>query len=873
MIHSQQRHFHSSEMAAYAALLSLQQIIDQILHPPPSHQFILDEAQINSLRSKVCSLIDLLENYSSKEIEDLESQIAYAAYEAEDVIESNVVDQILGRSELDREEGSPLSQGLQRVVGKFLSIDKELAKIKHKKALQPKISASDQAASSRPLPSSNDTVVGLEYHMNEIMSSLSSDESNSQIVSIVGMGGIGKTTLARNVYNKPYIMSHFHVRAWITVSQVYDKIELLLGIWRQIGNKQLNEDEINRSDRIGELIHKELLGRKYLIVMDDMWDIQAWEEVRWCLPPNDNGSRILVTTRLSNMAAGFRSCIPHEMKFLDEKQSWDLLREKVFAKEVPCPIALEEVGKIIAKRCGGLPLALVVIGGLLAKSNRTREHWEYVKENVSFAVNHENDEHCMKILSLSYSHLPIYLKPCFLYLAVFPEDLEIKVSMLIRLWVAEGFVKPIMGKSLEEAAKEYLVDLIDRNLILVRRRGSSGKVKSCSIHDLLRDLCTREAQKGEFFHIPKPRDTNISLSINRERRLIIDGGLWRNKGFEVSRLAALVSRCFTGPQPDSALIRSFLSYSSSNSHSDIAPRLRLLRVFHMVDRRFGDKKLPLVNLRYVACTASSDLVSSSIFQFWNLQTLVVDAELALPAEFWQMPQLRHIKMQRISLCDPPPDNQNTRVLENLQTLSTVRHFKCSEQVINSIPNLMKLGIAYGANEIVGSFCLSNLVGLRKLESLVINSKMAGICGSIAFPSSLKKLVLSRCEIPWEDMSIVGLLPNLEVLKLQYQAAKGQKWNPVEGEFSRLKFLLIDDCELEIWQADNTHFPSLERLVLGYVSLKGIPIGFAEILNFQVIVLRRSSSLWTSAEEISKERESLGYEGLQIRSYYPLRVRN
>ncbi|KAI3463681.1 hypothetical protein Pfo_020344 [Paulownia fortunei] len=376
-------------------------------------------------------------------------------------------------------------------------------------------------------------MVGYHKHLIQIMSALTTDESYRQIIAIVGMGGIGKTTLATNVYNNPFIMEHFHIRAWVTVSQEYTVRELLLGLLHQINNTDPNGQErsenlatfsINMSqksdDQLGLLLHKELFDRKYLVVMDDMWNIQAWDKVKMFLPINDNGSRILVTTRLSNLAVDFGSCSPYEMDFLDEKQSWDLLREKVFGKE-GCPIELEKIGKSIAKRCRGLPLAPVTIGGLLAKTKRTREHWEYVEKDVNSAVNYGNDEHCMKILSLSYSHLPIYLKPCFLYLALFPEDFEIHVSRLVRLWDAEGFIKPTTAKSLEDVAEEYLEDLIDRNLILVRKRGSSGKVKICSIHDLLRDLCTRKAHKDKFLRIDKLDNPNISPYIKSERRLSI----------------------------------------------------------------------------------------------------------------------------------------------------------------------------------------------------------------------------------------------------------------------------------------------------------------------------------------------------------------
>ncbi|KAI3463676.1 hypothetical protein Pfo_020339 [Paulownia fortunei] len=436
-------------MATYAALVSLTHILDQILHPPPRHQIIIIREQTESLREKVSFLIYLLENYStrgSKKIEDLETRIADAAYAAEDVIESNVMKQIRTKSAIRREKSSTLlCRRIQSVIGNFLCIEKELLKFKDKKGIEDlQAENSITASSSRPLPSGKNTMVGLDEQLNQIMTALTTDESNGRIILIEGMGGIGKTTLATDVYSNPYIVEHFQIHAWVTVSQEYTVRELLLVLLHQIDTDP-NEQEWgenlakfsiklskNSDDELGLLVHKELFDRKYLIVLDDMWNIQAWDVVKRFLPGNDNGSRILVTTRLSNLKVHFGFCSSHRIDFLDKEKSWDLLREKVFGKE-GCPVELEEIGKNIAERCEGLPLALVVIGGLLAKSKRTREYWEYVEEHVPSAVNYENDKDCMKIISLSYSHLPIYLKPCFLYLAMFPEDFEIHVSRLVKL--------------------------------------------------------------------------------------------------------------------------------------------------------------------------------------------------------------------------------------------------------------------------------------------------------------------------------------------------------------------------------------------------------------------------------------------------------
>ncbi|GER52617.1 disease resistance protein RGH3, partial [Striga asiatica] len=224
-------------------------------------------------------------------------------------------------------------------------------------------------------------------------------------------------------------------------------------------------------------LRKSLFGRRYLIVMDDIWGTDAWDEMKRFFPNNNDGSRVLITTRPSKVALQLDGPDYFQMPFLNLDESWNLLQRCVFGEEQHPE--LEEIGKNIARNCRGLPLSIVVIGGLLAKSEQTQENWQHVLENLSSTVNLEEDERCLRILKLSYNQLPVHLKPCFLYMGIFREDEPIQVSTLIRLWVDEGFVKPaVAGKSLETIARlVYFDDLVLRNLIMVRVRGSNGRIK------------------------------------------------------------------------------------------------------------------------------------------------------------------------------------------------------------------------------------------------------------------------------------------------------------------------------------------------------------------------------------------------------------
>ncbi|KAK6148791.1 hypothetical protein DH2020_016316 [Rehmannia glutinosa] len=720
----------------------------------------------------------------------------------------------------------------------------------------------------------NMTRMGFDDVLIEIMDKLTGQQSNRQIIPIVGMGGIGKTTLARNIYVNPLIVHHFDILAWTTISQEYNAKESLLEVLLCLKTIE-NRESLSQfgEDVLGEKLYKSLLGRRYLIVMDDIWNIKVWDKMKFFFPNNSNGSRILITTRLSNLASELSGSHGHEMNFLDEEKSWDLLRKHVFGEE-SFPLELEETGKKIAKSCKGLPLSIVVVGGFLAKSQKTRAYWEYVAENLNSIVNLEDDKRCLKILYMSYKQLPVHLKPCFLYMGVFPEDARIRVSRLIKLWVAEGFLKPVHGKSLEMVAEEYLEDLIHRNLILVSKLGSTGKIKFCNIHDLLRDLCLSEAQRERFLSVVKMD----RLKWDRARL-----GMHENQ----PRMGRFFKSFDSGPVPASltrSLICDFLG--------DILPSLkvRLLRVLEAVgwrsmvkDLAFMKAILQLVNLRYLVPDFGFVEVPRdyfcSIHRFWNLQTLIVESfqEITAPIEFWKMTHLRHINFYRLHLPDPHICRRDDFILGNLQTLQTVMNFEIVEKVVKRIPNIKKLKIHYmvlGKIQVL-PYCLNNLGRLHKLEFLTLSSNYSvssEIPRNLSFPHSLKKLTLQHSRLHWEDVTTkIGSLPHLQVIKLRVGSFIGPEWETVEGQFCSLKFLLIEGVNLEHWRTDSTHFPCLEHLILRRLyRLKEIPSEIGEISTLQSIELQHcADSAIISAKEILKEQEDLGNIGLHVR----VRLRN
>ncbi|XP_057792630.1 late blight resistance protein R1-A-like [Salvia miltiorrhiza] len=739
-----------------------------------------------------------------------------------------------------------LYEGLQRVIE-----DMDLIKREAKVILTDKLKVGDQlqirfSATVSSSTGQKSTMVGFDDVLLELMDKLTTGPLDCHVIPIVGMGGIGKTTLAKNIYAHSIIKEHFDVCAWAKISQQYNSREILCELVYQAnkeGNLKLRK---MREDEVGLALHKNLSHRRFLIVLDDMWSVEAWEKIQRFFPDNSNSSRIVVTTRLSNLSSQLdNNNYSLEVKFLDKVSSWNLFSKIVFG-EKSCPLELEKVGRKIVENCRGLPLSIVVTGGLLEKQEHTKECWESFGRHLSSVVNLENDEHCLKILKLSYDHLPVHLKPCFLYMGVFEEDREIRATKIIKLWVSEGFLKPVSGKSLETIARECLKDLIDRNLIL-DMLGTTGNVKYCIIHDLLRDLCLIEARKERFYHVVG--------GTYSQRRIVIPRSTSKERVID-----ALESK---------PLAR---SYISDNATIRRLPNSRFLRILEAYERYgnqyFGHSYVlrnmfEFVNSRYLAVGAHRHAkLPTSIDQLWNLQTLIVahPRKVDAPVEIWKMPQLRHVIFYKRELRLPDPPSEHFVIMENLQTLKGIRNFKCDQEVVKRIPNIKKLGLTYSKDKGIGVhdddydyYCLGNFECLLKLESLSCKgSRFDDYVHMATFPHCLRKLSLEAILFYWQEvLEKISWLPLLEKLELTCGHFRGGEWETKEGGFRSLKFLSLNFCfNFEQWTTESSHFPCLEHLYLrGLEKLKEIPTEIGDIVTLRSIVL---DFCCESAEESTRQ---------------------
>ncbi|XP_057772137.1 putative late blight resistance protein homolog R1A-10 isoform X2 [Salvia miltiorrhiza] len=834
-------------------------ILQQILNPEQSH-WIVDhnKPQLQSLLQKAASLQQILENSSlPKNIESLENQIRDAAHQAEDIIESQMVDQILSSPEGERFTFS--TPDLQQVIQQLDSAMEQVVKLAKGKTMPS--GSSSSGATLLQDPSSKSVVVGVDDALFQLKDRLTGMQSKLEILPIVGMGGIGKTTLARKLYQDPLIVEHFSYIAWVTISQDYNMRAILLGLIRCIIGKECDQHKEKGDGELKDILYQSLYGRRYMIVLDDIWSTKFWDEIRMYFPDNNNKSRIVITTRESDVAKYVDSkSLQHQVQLLCESESWNLFRQIVFGEE-DFPHELQGIGEKISSDCGGLPLAISVIGGLLSKVERSKEAWENIGNDVGAAIG-ESDQQFSNILTLSYNHLPIHLKPCFLYVGAFPEDYEIKASRLIKMWIGEGFVKTNGEKSLEEEAEDYLKSLVERNVVSVRSYHWYRKPKSYNMHDLLRDLCIRKADDDKFLCVKNSPETKVRFS--NMRRVSIQ----TSYGMEDVDESASSGMSFA---------RSFLHFIYFDRNlCPIFFTLSLLRVLDLLEMHipveFGREILQLVNLRYLAINCHS-LPRSGISRLCNLQTLIARIwDSYCPTELWEMYELRHLITLRTCLM-MKEDYVTKTVLKKLQTIQTVHltPSMISGGFLESIPNIEKLGIFYYGSEVV------DLTHLHKLKALMWCSDYGTLIRRLKYPSTLRKLTLNCGLMSPVAMTALCALPNLEVLRIfgcsfksneTEEEEANKEWEMAEGdEFSSLQSLQLDYLKLVRWRADETNFPILRHLsIRRCYDLEKIPADIGEIPTLQLIHLEGCrESAEASAKQIQEEQQSeCGNYDLQLR---------
>ncbi|CAI9117754.1 OLC1v1019235C1 [Oldenlandia corymbosa var. corymbosa] len=837
---------------------------------PAKHHFEEVLLRLESLKSFLEKVKD--SDVQLAELKDVEERVIGAAYKLEYVVDSIEVD-------------GHLQQSLW-----FCDVLEEIRCV-HQQVLNTHEMSNTGEVEKLPLISSpivlrdatpeiNEQLVDLLDEETIIVDRLTRGSSQRDVVSIVGMPGIGKTTIARKVYNNPNVACHFHSRAWCNVSQTYLKRELLLELLSNLAG--LTDDMVNLTDDdLLSKLRRCLLKNKYMIVMDDIWDTTAWNDLENCFPDDHNGSRILITSRRQDVASEIRPYSdPYPIRPFSDEESWILLKYKIFKGAADCPEDLLEVGMEIAQQCQGLPLAVVTIAGVLKMLENNKDSWTKISKSLSSEIISNPENRCKEILELSYKNLPEYLKACFIYLGVFLEDRDIPVTKLIRFWLAEGFIQVTKSKSLEEVAEDYLSELINRSLVNIHKTRSNGKVKVCRLHDLLRDLCHLKAKEESFHHLVSRHDEPYASLPDSEYDMDLDSeNVVAPTIFNSYRLSFCVKRPqFIDSRPSGPLARSLTFFPSSDSEpkcpydlSFICHNFKLLRILDLesiMSVSFPVEIGLMIHLRYLAVSGYMKSIPPFISKLWKLETLVVKGlrKVILPGTIWSMVRLRHLHVNNHAIFSLPGIDEavgNSPHLEKLISFSTPSLSSKDDRwrILKRMPNLLKLRCIFWKSE-VSSESGSEFIRwnfLTHLESLKIIC-FGGSPTSYDFllPQSLKKLTLSKFCLQENHLSVIGALPNLEVLKLHAGTFQGQKWDMREDEFEELKYLELDAMNLVEWDASYDHLPRLQQLILSNCKdLQRIPSDFAHIATLQKVEVHWCrKSVEASAEEIGDETQEI-----------------
>ncbi|TXG65588.1 hypothetical protein EZV62_006863 [Acer yangbiense] len=612
-------------------------------------------------------------------------------------------------------------------------------------------------------------IIGFEDEVNVLLAKLLDKEPCRSVISIYGMGGLGKTTLAKKLYHTNDVKMKFNRRAWVSVSQDYNTHDLLIRIIRSFGFTDFTTEQLKNfyEEELERYLFGSLIGRSFLVVIDDVWQKEAWESLKRAFPDSEKGSRVIITTRIWKVAeSSDERTHAHKLRFLRLDESWQLLCEKTFGN---------------------------------SDAN---------------------------------------------------DDFEIDVKKLIRLWIAEGFVPRERYQTLEDMAKCNFDELVGRSLILIEKR-SWGRVATCRVHDLLRDLAIRKARELKLLHICdqlKPSTWDPS-STSTCRQQAIYSAVDVCPALQISNPNMRSILFFT---PEKALRVTILNFP-------LVYKFRFLRMldFDGYDQRCsGNLYEGIGNLIYLKHLGLRKLgfnkLPSSILKLKRLQTLDLysdGVEIELPNKVYKLQELRYLfgsltghlridsltKLQSLKFVNSESWSKiNSGKLVNLRELSIYSKFSNSGgkvfrfDTVVKLPRLEQLSITLCAGD-----CFASLQPLSSCSNL-IDLRLYGNSGKlpedidVVLPN-LECLLLKNTCFKDDPMHLLGKLPSLVILYLDFNFFYGKEIVCTAWSFPRLELLKIGmDDLLEEWQVEEGAMPKLRGLSMPRNTCLRIPVRLRSI---------------------------------------------
>ncbi|XP_047979571.1 disease resistance protein RGA2-like [Salvia hispanica] len=626
----------------------------------------------------------------------------------------------------------------------------------------------------------SDKIHGREKDKDKIVKILVNDVKERQemsVLPIIGVGGLGKTTIARLVFNDPRVEEHFDVRIWVCVSDNFEMKTLVKAMIESATRGSGKASDLQHLDAAERRLCELLSKKRYLIVMDDVWNDRQdkWFELRDVLTCGSTGSSVVVTTRQRKVADIMTTLPCHCLEGLSDEHCWALMRQRAFGAGEEVSPQLEIIGKQIVKKCAGVPLAATTLGGIL-RFKRKEEEWVYVRDSDIWKLSAE-DSLIIPALRLSYHHLPLELRQCFAYFAAFSKDRYISKDDLIHLWIAHGYISSKGNLQVDDVGSEICDELLLRSLFQTHVETTD----MIGVHDLVHDLAESIIQ-------------NKVPGIQSERNLASASTI---------REVNMLEKTFLFPKT----CQQDMSITSIMAH-------RSLRVLNAT--RIKDLPPSIGNLKHLRFLNLSNseirTLPNSLCTLWNLQILNLDycySLVALPKKLTCLRKLRHLCLWECqSLCEMP---SKMRVLNGLKTLS---RFIVGLKRDNQLEELECLDL-YGTLEI------------RHLER--VKDYMDAKKAKIAEKNNLQWLYLS-----WErnyvskieednDEKVLEALephPNLQCLDIQgFSGRYLPRWMS-KSTLGKLVVLCLWDCK------NCKRFPKLGELPrLQSLSLRNVGVEY------------------------------------------------
>ncbi|KAG5529202.1 hypothetical protein RHGRI_029780 [Rhododendron griersonianum] len=700
-----------------------------------------------------------------------------------------------------------------------------------------------------------DLLIGREDTEKELVRRLIKDKEESlRVISLVSEGSLGKTALAKKVYNRLDIRQHFQCRVWVHVPEDFVHVpedfkfkHLLLIIIAQIPIRVVKDVERMDEDQLSDMLFQFFMEVKFLIVLDNVASVDVWHKLVHPFADVANGSRVILTTRNADVASQVDPwSTPVNLVRLTDEDSWALFLNKVKVgtpEENNGSDYLNGFGERILRLCHGMPPAIILLGGVL--STMGVSEWSSVIDLLSHPCG--EDDHSVplsSILALSYRKLPFVLRPCFLYLALFPKMYEIPIRRLLHLWLAEGFVQTSTLETSvvpEDMAQVFLNELVCRNMIEIATRKLDGSPKTCRLPCFLHDVFLSKAEDIGFLHVHhcKSDCTNAdSHSHNFFIHRLADqyyGGVKSTSESHTHNLCSYLMFEIQKRNTSNKEVEALLKGIMYGRNVALLKVIDLESIYRPVlpDNLGELQNLTYIGLRWTglySCPASiGDLpcLETLDLKYTNITTL--------PSSIWKAKKLRHLYMNEVSI--PKPSKEPSIHLQTLVGLR-INSKDPDKYGLTRLTNLRKLRLTCPSEALKGTVnCISGLGNLQTLklrsrdpfgqpsdivlsdklkvhQSLVSISLFGVIKGGLAnnLPQNLKTLALSMSKLEEDQMQLLGQLPKLNILILLARSYSGKKMEYSPGVFPELRVLKLWKLEnLEEWGVEEGGLPKLEEM--------------------------------------------------------------